>query len=538
MSFTSIKGLIDIANEENKTISEVMIDNEIELQGITREEMMDHMRDQFHVMIDAVRKGTEQLTMSKTGIAGGDGYRVFQYSQQKNSLIDPFTLQVVANAMAVNEVNASMGRIVATPTAGSAGILPAVLVHMYDTGDYEVDQLVQVMFTASALGLVIANRASISGAQGGCQAEIGSATAMAAGSLVELKGGSPEQVGHAVGLALKNSLGLVCDPVAGLVEIPCITRNGLHALTAMAAADMAMAGVVSIIPTDEVIDAMDSIGNELPESLRETGIGGVAGTPTGRRIKDQVFGNNDELVKDVEVELSGTGEKVVDDGVTAKYQSGFEIIGPVMIGPSSSHTAGAVRIGNVARQLLGEEPEEVVFTLMDSFAQTYRGHGTDLALIAGVLGFKTSDKEIARAREIAEERHLKVNFLERNLGNYHPNTARVHLFGANRHVTIIGSSIGGGKIEIQKLDEYNIHFSGERPTIIVRHTDQKGTIGSIANFLVEHDINISYMAHERVKIHGPAISIFETDQALSDEDIQVLKNKFTFIDELLSVYVK
>ncbi|NKZ28982.1 L-serine dehydratase [Facklamia miroungae] len=538
MSFTSLKGLIDEANEKHLTISQVMIQNEMELRGITEEEMLAAMEEQFDVMVNSVRKGTLESVMSHTGVTGGDGHRVFQYSQKGNSLVDPFTLRVVANAMAVNEVNASMGRIVATPTAGSAGILPACLVHMLDTGNFEKEQLVRAMFTASALGLVIANRASISGAQGGCQAEVGSATSMAAGALVELKGGTPEQVGNAVGLALKNSLGLVCDPVAGLVEIPCIIRNGLHALTAMAAADMALADVVSIIPSDEVIDAMDAIGNELPQSLRETGIGGVAGTPTARRIKEQVFGNSDELVADVEVELSGTGEKILEDGVSASYQSGFEIIGPVMVGPSSSHTAGAVRLGNVARQLLGEEPEEVVFTLMDSFAKTYQGHGTDLALIAGVLGYTTRDSEIADIRDIAEERGLKINFLERNLGNYHPNTARIHIFGPNNHITIIGSSIGGGKIEINKYDEYDVRFSGERPTLIIRHKDKIGTIGRLSTFLQDHDINISYMTHQRAKINGPAITIFEMDQELSQEDTEELLLRFSFIDDLKAIYVK
>ncbi|MBG9980311.1 L-serine ammonia-lyase, iron-sulfur-dependent, subunit alpha [Facklamia sp. DSM 111019] len=538
MSFTSLSGLVSEANENQLTISQLMIRNEMELRGIDEATLIEQMGEQLDVMVKSVRKGTHELTMSKTGIAGGDGYRVFQYLQKNKSLVDPFTLEVVANAMAVNEVNASMGRIVATPTAGSAGILPAVLTHMLDTGKFQKEELIRVMFTASALGLVIANRASISGAQGGCQAEIGSATAMAAGSLVELKGGSPEQVSNAVGLALKNSLGLVCDPVAGLVEIPCITRNGLHALTAMAAADMALAGVISIIPSDEVIDAMDTIGNELPESLRETGIGGLAGTPTGNNIKNQVFGDNTELTKDVEVELSATGERIHEDGVSANYQSSFEIIGPVMVGPSSSHTAGAVRIGNVARQLLGEEPEEVVFTLMDSFAKTYQGHGTDLALIAGVLGYSTRDSEIADIREIAKERGLKINFLERHLGNYHPNTARVHLFGPSRHVTIIGSSIGGGKIEINKFNEYDIQFSGERPTLIMRHQDRMGTICKIASFLNEHKINISYMTHQRQKINGPAISIFEMDQPLSETEMNDFLNNFDFIEEVLTVYVK
>ena len=247
------------------------------------------MTEQLEVMIDSVRKGTESPVISRTGLTGGDGNRVYEYAQSGNSFVNPQTLLVLSYALSVSEVNAAMGRIVATPTAGSAGILPAVLVHALDSGKYTKEQVAIAMFTASALGLVIANKASISGAAGGCQAEIGSATAMAAGTLVELAGGTPVQVGNAVGIALKNSLGLVCDPVAGLVEIPCIVRNGLHAITAQAAADMALAGVRSVIPPDEVIVVMHEVGQNMPESLRETGIGGLAGTPTGKKLKEQVF---------------------------------------------------------------------------------------------------------------------------------------------------------------------------------------------------------------------------------------------------------
>ena len=250
-------------------------------------------------------------------------------------------------------------------TAGSAGILPAVLVHALDSGKFTREQIVLSTFTASALGLVIANKASISGAAGGCQAEVGSATAMAAGTLVELAGGTPAQVGNAVGIALKNSLGLVCDPVAGLVEIPCIIRNGLHAITAQAAADMALAGVASIIPPDEVIHVMHEVGQQMPESLRETGIGGLAGTPKGQKLKGQILGEKNS------------------DGGPAKFQSAYEIIGPVMVGPSSSHTAGAVRIGNIARQLLNESPLSVNFSLMGSFAETYQGAWDGPSFISG-----------------------------------------------------------------------------------------------------------------------------------------------------------
>jgi L-serine dehydratase len=194
--------------------------------------------------------------------------------------------------MAVSEVNAHMGRIVATPTAGAAGILPGVLVALLDTQEYSRTAVEASLLTAAAIGLVIANSSSISGAAGGCQAEVGSATAMTAAAVVELYGGSPQEAVDAVGLALTNSLGLVCDPVAGLVEVPCIYRNGLHAVTALAAAECAMAGIHNVIPADEVVGAMYDIGNSLPESLRETGLGGLAATPTGRRLRQQILGGS------------------------------------------------------------------------------------------------------------------------------------------------------------------------------------------------------------------------------------------------------
>ncbi|MCF8567129.1 L-serine ammonia-lyase, iron-sulfur-dependent, subunit alpha [Alicyclobacillus tolerans] len=290
MSFTHLQELIQLAQQSQTTIAKVMLAVEVEQTGHSEQEIVERMSRQFDVMEEAVRKGVQSPIQSRTGLTGGDAYRVHEYVKQGSTFVAPQTLRAMAYALSVSEVNAGMGRIVATPTAGAAGILPGVLVYALDSGRFSRDAVVMAMFTAAALGLVIANSASIAGATGGCQAEVGSATAMAAGALVELAGGSPEQVGHAVGLTLKNSLGLVCDPVAGLVEIPCIVRNGLHAVTALAAADMALAGVKSIIPPDEVIQAMRDIGNELPVSLRETGIGGLAGTPTGKRLRRQVFG--------------------------------------------------------------------------------------------------------------------------------------------------------------------------------------------------------------------------------------------------------
>jgi L-serine dehydratase len=290
MSFTHLHELIRLANAENTTIARLMLKVESEQTGRTEEEILARMARQFDVMEEAVRKGISEPVYTRSGITGGDAFRVHEYIQQGTKFVDAQTLKAMSYALAVSEVNAGMGRIVATPTAGSAGILPGVLVSVLDSGRYSRDEIVMSLLTASALGLVIANSASISGAAGGCQAEVGSATAMAAGALVELAGGTPEQVGHAVGLALKNSLGLVCDPVGGLVEVPCIIRNGLHAITALAAAEAALAGVKSIIPADEVIQVMYEVGKEMPVSLRETGIGGLAGTPTGKALRDKVFG--------------------------------------------------------------------------------------------------------------------------------------------------------------------------------------------------------------------------------------------------------
>ncbi len=296
MAFSAIRELLSIANKKQQTIASCMLEVEQNETGRTKEEIITLMTQQFDVMIEAAHKGVEQPMMSRTGLTGGDGYRVEEYRKKGISYLGTNTLQAMAYALSVNEVNAAMGRIVATPTAGSAGILPGVLIAIYDQKVHAKEAIIQGLFTAAAIGLVIANAASISGAAGGCQAEIGSATAMAAGAAVEIAGGSPEQVGNAVGLALKNSLGLVCDPVGGLVEIPCIIRNGLHAVTALAAADMALAGVRSVIPPDEVIHAMYAIGNEMPESLRETGLGGLAATPTGKRLRERLFGKMEQQV--------------------------------------------------------------------------------------------------------------------------------------------------------------------------------------------------------------------------------------------------
>ncbi|MEH7094447.1 L-serine ammonia-lyase, iron-sulfur-dependent, subunit alpha [Neobacillus vireti] len=518
MSFTSLKELIELAEKGNTTIAQIMLKTEEEQKGIPKYQLLEKMSEQLGVMEDAVRKGTESPVMSRTGLTGGDGYRVKLYAKKGRSFIAPKTLDTLSYALSVSEVNAAMGRIVATPTAGSAGILPAVLIHALESGRFKRNEIVLSMFTASALGLVIANKASISGAAGGCQAEVGSATAMAAGTLVELAGGTPSQVGNAVGIALKNSLGLVCDPVAGLVEIPCIIRNGLHAITAQAAADIALAGVNSVIPPDEVINVMHEVGQQMPESLRETGIGGLAGTPTGKQIMGQVFNKKAE-------------------SQPAKYQSAYEIIGPIMVGPSSSHTAGAVRIGSIANQLLNEKPVHVKFSLMGSFAETYEGHGTDVALLAGVLGLATSDENVPYAKQLADQNDLSYEFTKRILGSYHPNTVLIELEGETRRIKILASSLGGGKVEVQELDDYPLKFSGERPTLVIRHIDKQGFLAELSNILNKHGYNIARLGLERAKKGGPAVTICEVDEKSVTTIIPILKKELAILEDILLVHL-
>ncbi|MDR4947178.1 L-serine ammonia-lyase, iron-sulfur-dependent, subunit alpha [Neobacillus cucumis] len=518
MSFTTLQELIEQAVRGNTTIAQMMLKTEEEQMGIPKLQLIEKMSEQLDVMEEAVRKGTGSPVMSRTGLTGGDGYRVNRYAQKGRSFIHPTTLNTLSYALSVSEVNAAMGRIVATPTAGSAGILPAVLIFALDSGKFHRNEIVLSMFTASALGLVIANKASISGAAGGCQAEVGSATAMAAGTLVELAGGTPLQVGNAVGIALKNSLGLVCDPVAGLVEIPCIIRNGLGAITAQAAADMALAGVKSVIPPDEVIDVMREVGQQMPESLRETGIGGLAGTPTGKKITGQLFSKK-------------AGSQ------PAKYQSAYEIIGPIMVGPSSSHTAGAVRIGSIANQLLNEKPVYVKFSLMGSFAETYEGHGTDVALLAGVLGLSTSDENVPLAKQITEQEGLSYEFTKRLLGSYHPNTVLIELEGKTRRIKLVASSLGGGKVEVQELDDYPLKFSGERPTLVIRHIDKKGFLAELSNILNQHGFNIARLGLERSKKGGPAVTICEVDERAVTEIIPILKKELGIFEDILLVHL-
>ncbi|ARU62391.1 L-serine ammonia-lyase, iron-sulfur-dependent, subunit alpha [Tumebacillus avium] len=291
MRFTNLAELIELAEQEKKPIYEIMIEEHVTETGDTREKIIQQMTESFDVMMASVERGLKEDIKSFSGLTGGDAKRVYEYAQKGKTLLGKQATEAVAMALSTSEVNAAMGLVVATPTAGSCGILPGVLSSLRGSLGLGKEQLVLGMFTAAAVGYVVANNASISGAGGGCQAEVGSATAMAAAAAVELAGGSPSQAIQAAGLALKNVLGLVCDPVAGLVEIPCIIRNGFGSVLALAGADMALAGVRSVIPPDEVILAMYNIGKTMPVELRETAMGGLADTPTARKLEQQIYGN-------------------------------------------------------------------------------------------------------------------------------------------------------------------------------------------------------------------------------------------------------
>ncbi|MGZ0049877.1 L-serine ammonia-lyase, iron-sulfur-dependent, subunit alpha [Brevibacillus gelatini] len=288
--FRNVAELVELAESQGKKISQVMIEAEMEVSQRTREAIMQDMYANLDVMEKAVQRGLAEDIRSHSGLTGGDAKKLQDYMKNKPFLSGPTLLNAVSMSVAVNEVNAAMGTIVATPTAGACGIVPGTLFAVSDKLKPTREQMVNYLFTAGAIGYCIANNAFISGAAGGCQAEVGSATAMAAAAIVEMAGGTPEESAQAVAIALKNMLGLVCDPVAGLVEVPCVKRNAMGAAIATVAADMAMAGIKSVIPTDEVIDAMYRIGCSMPTALKETAQGGLAATQTGRMIEAKVFG--------------------------------------------------------------------------------------------------------------------------------------------------------------------------------------------------------------------------------------------------------
>ena len=287
--FHTIKDLVKSA-ESKGSLFEVIMETEIFDSGESYDVIWERMSHQLEVMKRTVDYGNLGVE-STTKLTGGDAKKLDDYINSGKSILDVSVLGAVRNAIATNEVNASMGLICATPTAGSAGVVPGVLLGLSDRYQFTHEQQVKFLFVAGGIGLIIANNASISGAMGGCQAEIGSASAMASAALVDALGGSPSMAAQACAMTIKNMLGLICDPVAGLVEVPCVKRNALGAAQAIVSADMALAGIESRIPVDDVIETMYRVGQDMPSKFKETAKGGLAQSETGLAIEAEIFNN-------------------------------------------------------------------------------------------------------------------------------------------------------------------------------------------------------------------------------------------------------
>lgn len=281
IDFDSAVTLLARCGEGGVGIAEATLRRECVVSGKARDELLKHMGAHFRVMCESVRKGLEIHDRSASGLSGGDAARLHAYSRTENPLLGAAMSRAVAYGFAVQEHNAQFGQIVATPTAGSAGIVPACLMILEETRGLAPDTLVRGLFTAAGTGIVIGAQAPFSGARGGCQAEVGSASAMAAAAIVECEGGSPAQALDASAFALMNTLGMVCDPIGGFVEVPCVSRNGMFAVHSFLAATMALAGVRCVVPLDDVVLAMRDIGRRMPRALKETAEGGLARTPAG-----------------------------------------------------------------------------------------------------------------------------------------------------------------------------------------------------------------------------------------------------------------
>lgn len=289
LEYNSIQALCEEAQSRGVPISEMVLADQAQQMEQDPQVLYDRMANNLHVMQQAVEAGKNPNLRSVSGLTGGDAARMEKYALT-GGLMGGFMCRAMTRAIAVAEYNAAMGKIVASPTAGSCGILPGTIVSLMEDRGMDEKAGVMALFTAGAIGMVIAKKASIAGASGGCQAECGSASAMAAAALVEMAGGTPLQAANACAMAIKNQLGLVCDPVAGLVEIPCIKRNVSGIAIAFTAADMALAGIESKIPVDEVVETMRQVGDTMPCSLKETAQGGLATTPTGLAMKQKIFG--------------------------------------------------------------------------------------------------------------------------------------------------------------------------------------------------------------------------------------------------------
>ena len=287
MALDSMQEIFERIESENAPFWQVVQNTDMEERQVSAAASFEKMRSMWQAMLESVDTYQSER-QSVSGLVGGDGAKMRAYAETGNALCGHYLREVVATALSVGESNACMRKIVAAPTAGACGVLPAVLTPLFKAGRAAEDDIVKALYVASGIGAVIGFRASISGAAGGCQAEIGSASAMAAGALTALRGGDGQMIGHAAAMALNNLMGLVCDPIAGLVEVPCVKRNVVGAVNAVGCADMALAGITSRVPVDQVIDCMGDVGRRMPVEFRETALGGLAATPFGQAVKRQM----------------------------------------------------------------------------------------------------------------------------------------------------------------------------------------------------------------------------------------------------------
>lgn len=287
MSFHSVEEIINLCAEQNKPFWQVVLEADADEQGIATEASLKKMSTVWQVMRSSIDSYDPNM-ISASGFVGREGGIMDAYVKNGDTLCGPFVSKVVARALMMGCSNACMRRIVAAPTAGACGVLPSLFYTLWEEKGYSDEEIIHALYVSAGVGQVIAERSSIAGAQGGCQAEIGSASGMAAAALVALRGGSPEQMANACAMALKNLLGLVCDPVGGLVEIPCVKRNVVGAVNALSAADMALAGITSAIPVDQVIDTMRQVGDAMSPQLKETSRGGLAVSPRGKELADSL----------------------------------------------------------------------------------------------------------------------------------------------------------------------------------------------------------------------------------------------------------
>ncbi len=287
IQFNTVAELVKLAEEKELPIHDIVVAREMHDTQRPKQAILTEMQRNWEVMQASIERGIENEERSVSGLTGGDAEKIYEH--REGGYLGAAALSAAAYAVGVSEVNAVMGRIVACPTAGSCGIVPAALYAAREQRHVTDEAIVGALFTAAGIGMVIDQNASIAGAEGGCQAECGAAAGMAAAALVELADGTPAQIANACALAIKNLLGLACDPVAGLVEVPCVKRNGFCTVHAMLAADMTLAGVQSVIPVDDVILALDTIGRSMPRSIRETAEGGLAATPSGKALARRIY---------------------------------------------------------------------------------------------------------------------------------------------------------------------------------------------------------------------------------------------------------